>query len=367
MNREPASRLVSRLAARKDASRPETVTMAKPMSRPVPLIRYAAVGLLLAVALTGCKEAEDVSRYKVPKADPNPQRMLAAIVPYQKNVWFFKLVGPRAEIDPHEQAFEKLVRSIRFTDSDERPLKWELPAGWKEEAGGQHRHATIKVPSKEKPLELTVTALGREADDVLDNVNRWREQMGLPEVALYALEKLTREVRVDGKDVTLVDLKSTDVDVVPNPTTRLAWDLPKGWSKSNREVPFSIATFETGNDDSPAEVTISPLRGRAGGLLPNINRWRGQVSLKELEEEDLDEELKEIKAGDVAARYADMQGVSARDKEQRIRILGVVLRRGVTTWFIKMSGPPRAVEDQKASFEEFVKSMRFEEEGGGKS
>ena len=41
-------------------------------------------------------------------------------------------------------------------------------------------------------------------------------------------------------------------------------------------------------------------------------------------------------------------------------ILGVIVPRGDTTWFYKLSGPDRLVAGQRAAFEAFVGSIRFE-------
>ena len=45
------------------------------------------------------------------------------------------------------------------------------------------------------------------------------------------------------------------------------------------------------------------------------------------------------------------------------RMLGVGLPHGGATWFFKMTGPADLVGKQKAAFEAFVKSVKFD---GGK-
>ena len=49
-----------------------------------------------------------------------------------------------------------------------------------------------------------------------------------------------------------------------------------------------LASFSiTEQTDGPAEVTVSSLGRGGGGLLPNINRWRGQIGLSALSQDDL--------------------------------------------------------------------------------
>jgi len=62
-------------------------------------------------------------------------------------------------------------------------LKWTLPAGWKEAAGGgAMRYATLTAPVAGK-VEVTVIRLPGPAGGELANVNRWRNQIGLPPLA----------------------------------------------------------------------------------------------------------------------------------------------------------------------------------------
>ncbi|HKB38619.1 MAG TPA: hypothetical protein VKD72_19400 [Gemmataceae bacterium] len=163
------------------------------------------VSVTIAVFAIGCQEEAKIERYRVPKKQTPPQRLLGAMVTHGEHVWFFKFLGPQAAVDPHEKEFERFMRSVRFGDSADQPVTWTLPEGWQEKPGTGLRYATLLPSPKDSSLELTVTQLGGSK---LQNVNRWREQMGLPDVGEDELEKLTRDIMVDGKTVTLVDMKS---------------------------------------------------------------------------------------------------------------------------------------------------------------
>ncbi len=63
-----------------------------------------------------------------------------------------------------------------------RTLTWTLPVGWVEEyGGGGLRFATLRPPGPGK-ADISVIALPGTAGGELANVNRWREQMGLPPI-----------------------------------------------------------------------------------------------------------------------------------------------------------------------------------------
>ena len=58
-------------------------------------------------------------------------------------------------------------------------LQWTLPQGWTLAEGDGMRYATLK-PSASGKIDISVIALTGSAGGELANVNRWRDQMGLP-------------------------------------------------------------------------------------------------------------------------------------------------------------------------------------------
>ncbi len=61
-----------------------------------------------------------------------------------------------------------------------------------------------------KPLELSVTALpntgSNDADYLLVNVNRWRNQLRMPPITAAELPAESTEIKLDGATATLVNL-----------------------------------------------------------------------------------------------------------------------------------------------------------------
>lgn len=54
---------------------------------------------------------------------------------------------------------------------------------------------------------------------------------------------------------------------------------------------------------------------------------------------------------------------NATQPETSGQLVGAIIPRGDKTWFFKLTGPSPAVESQKKSFVQFVKSIRFQEKG----
>jgi hypothetical protein len=343
---------------------------------------------LAAVAVLGCQNGDEIRRYQAPH-EPRV-RMLAAIVPHEESTWFVRLTGPDPAVESHKADFRAFVESFRFEDKAEPPVTWTVPKGWRKDLnaprkGAFGRVATFRLPVKEgDDLELTVVKLGRQgqAGDTRANVNRWRGQLGLEPVSADELKGVTEQLKVGDTAATLVDLKGTGSRLVaarpmlaeggPGPEKPVAepakepaavtYKVPEGWKKAPPK-PFSVATFRTGEGDKSAEVTVSPLKGQAGGLRDNLNRWRQQVGLPPADGEEWKRLLRETEIAGQPAVAVELIGPERAG--DRKAILGALTMHGGYTWFFKMSGPADAVTNQKAAFDTFVRSVRFDGDKGG--
>lgn len=90
-----------------------------------------------------------------------------------------------------------------------RPLKWILPAGWRELPGSGMRVATLIPPGPGK-VEVTVTAFPGDVGGELANVNRWRGQIALPPIEEAGLIKARQSLVSKAGMVALYDFTSED-------------------------------------------------------------------------------------------------------------------------------------------------------------
>jgi len=136
-------------------------------------------------------------------------------VPVGDTGWFFKLTGEKAAVEPQHEAFLQFITSIKFSGG--KPT-WTLPPDWKQLPGSSMRFATIQIAADGKPLELSVIPLPQAGGDttksdtakyVLDNVNRWRNQLNLKPITADELSTTTKSLKIDGHDATLVSLVGT--------------------------------------------------------------------------------------------------------------------------------------------------------------
>ena len=137
----------------------------------------------------------------------------------------------------------------------------------------------------------------------------------------------------------------------------VAWTTPTGWE----ELPpgeMRVASFSVKTNDQKADVSIIPLPGLAGGDLGNVNRWRGQVGLPAVQEEEMAKLAEKVEVAGESGQLFDQAGVSPSDNEKS-RILAVIQRRDGVAWFYKMTGSDALVAQQKPAFVAFLKSIRF--------
>jgi hypothetical protein len=163
--------------------------------------------------------------------------------------------------------------------------------------------------------------------------------------------------RVPKEGVT-VAMQSGSAGLAPAPADNPPkWIKPEGWT----EQPLSemrLGSFKAdGSNGISADVSVTAFPGDAGGLAPNVNRWRGQLQLPPLQEEELQQTIERTQVDGVQAFLVDIQ--TPQNAPKPSRILGAVLETTGRTWFVKMTGSPEMIESQHQKFLDFVKSFRF--------
>ncbi len=176
-------------------------------------------------------------------------------------------------------------------------------------------------------------------------------------LALASCNNSKIEVYKIPKEGISVAMQSGSGPLAPPPGNPARWTKPDGWS----EQPLSemrLGSFKVeGPNAASADVSVIAFPGEAGGLISNINRWRGQLQLAPLDENQLPQNIQRTEVDNVPTSLVDFQSAESASKPSRI--LGAVLQTADRTWFVKMTGPPELIESQRQKFLDFVKSFRF--------
>jgi hypothetical protein len=133
----------------------------------------------------------------------------------------------------------------------------------------------------------------------------------------------------------------------------VVWDIPSEWKQFN-ESGVRVASLYP-NSSVPLEVAVTRFPGGVGGPLANVNRWRQQIGLTELAQEELSDHVTQFTLGDVKGALIDMVG----EGEHPLRVIVISLPIMNGTWFFKTLGPAGAVEEQRDTFLRFVSSVQL--------
>ncbi len=109
-----------------------------------------------------------------------------------------------------------------------------------------------------------------------------------------------------------------------------------------------------------ADVSVIDLAGNSGGLLENVNRWRGQIGLPpSASEEEAKSASFEIQGSDITWTAFRLVGDEAGESGKAQSMLVALYRQPDRVWFVKIQGPVKLVADEESRFTEFVKSLKL--------
>ena len=143
---------------------------------------------------------------------------------------------------------------------------------------------------------------------------------------------------------------------------RLVWDTPAGWKEipptSMRVVNLQIQ----GGDGASAECYVTVLRGSGGGVTANVNRWRSQMALPPLSEDEIASLPQRGLLGQPAV-YLELDGEftgMGGSGQPGYTMAGLILHLPVGTIFVKLVGPAGLVDAELARFHSFCASLRLD-------
>jgi hypothetical protein len=282
------------------------------------------------------------------------------------------------------------------------------------------RAARFSVPGKVGGnLDVSIIPLPGIAASKLDIVNLWREQVRLKAIEEGELESITEKVQIgelqgelydmvstepmieekykarilvamvkddetswfikmtgedesvrEQKPVFIEFMKSVSFDYADHraaprttatqreaPTTKPAWQVPPNW-KEVAPTEMLLAKFMVpGKGAEQAEVTVAALGGEGGGLFGNVNRWRRQINLPPVTEDELKTLVQPLDLPGGNAMLVDMRGENAA-AQSTTRVVVAVVPEGGRTWFYKLMGAESIVEAEKPALINFVKSAK---------
>jgi hypothetical protein len=352
-------------------------------------IRFVALVMLLA----SCEKNSEIKVYRVSKAP------LEESVPRQQDAMPTNTAAPRMPGGLAPAAASAIT----------------TPPNWEPQPLSQMRRASFLVRGdKGAVADISFVGLGTAAGNVLDNVNRWLDQLGQPPITEQKLGEIAQRLRTSLGDVVIVDLAGLPKDADPTREGRIIaamvttgdsilffkmrgnadlteaqkgefikwvaavceaqsesrspqmatmpsqdgvapqikWKMPEDWT----ELPPSSMRYASFNasaeNGDKIDISVVTFPGEGGSDADNINRWRGQIGLPPIDESAVNSQVTPLKTADATFSTTDIAGAKART-------IAAWTRHDGRVWFFKATGPNAAVEKEKPNFVKFIESVRF--------
>jgi hypothetical protein len=372
--------------------------------------------LLTLCASSGCKPSEPIRTYTPPELERGSyevDRMLVAIVPIEDSTWFFKLQGQDEPVYKQKAAFRDFLKTIRAPKAAATEPTWTTPKEWTtRQPSNEMIYRSYQIPSgNDSTLTLEVSRLPTPETGVDDaflhqNINRWCRQYsneGISEkdVGDYSEEIELKDLTGAGSPAWIVNMSGLfvgrsgmgapknemaendphagagdaaerrgnprqdgpaadphagmNVNKKAAPSTESSrvkvitppdWKPGKASSFIRREVSLTTA-------DGLADISLMALPADANDLATNIARWRGQVGLGDLSQEELVKSTQKITVDGAEGHFVELVGDANT-------ILGAMVKKGNEAWFFKMTAPNPVAVKEKAKFEEFVRTTKIQ-------
>lgn len=353
----------------------------------VNLKQISAFGLLLLCAV-GCQK-EEIRAYRVPKEAP-PSQMASgpasAADPHGHSPGFLKWKLPegwkeqgaeqmRAASFKIEAADGRMAQVVAIPLGDNPAMELESVNIWRRAAGLEplspdklaenaqivpvdgvqgHLYEIAAEPAAGKVKLRTLGVMSVHAATVW--IFKMTGDDSLVTEQKPAFLAFLKSVSFhEGMDQQMAEMParvSTNNKRIPAQADLPKWDAPAHW-QAKAPGPMVLASYTVTGDKGSADVSISKFPGEAGGLIQNVNRWRGQLGLAPAGPAEINPGLIALPIGDEKANMVDLNGTW---KGKPARMLGAIVPRGGETWFFKLLGDDAVVAAEKDNFTKFIQS-----------
>ena len=131
------------------------------------------------------------------------------------------------------------------------------------------------------------------------------------------------------------------------------WRNPESWIPSSGSS-MRLASFDVPYKGGMGDLSLILLAGDGGGIVPNINRWRGQLSL----EPQLQHEI-ENSMIDHEGELGGYKIINIVNNQDNSAFLAAIIPLGKQTLFAKLSIDVSGIAEVESDFVEFCSSIQF--------
>jgi hypothetical protein len=230
------------------------------------------------------------------------QRILGVILHRDDTAWFFKMIGDAGLVEQQKPAFIAFLKTILFGAPSAAPSAIDLS----------------QLPPSQPPIAGTSPGT--------------QNFLG-PNANTLVMGGLVKDG--DGKSI---------------------WTIPADWKQIDPGT-LLFAKFLIAAGDGKAEVNILSA-DEGGSLLANVTRWRGQLGLPPVTQEDELSKMVSSINGAGNGQIVDFTGTDSKTGKPA-RLVGAIVPQNGQTWFYKLMGDEQVVSQQKDAFIKFIQSAKY--------
>lgn len=134
----------------------------------------------------------------------------------------------------------------------------------------------------------------------------------------------------------------------------VGFQTPSHWEETAPGA-MQLRVFKIREGSANAEFSVSAFAGNVGGLLANINRWRQQINLPPIPENEITEYTKDYKTDNYTFKLVRLWG----EEDDSPSISVAMVHNKNQTWFFKLQGPRHLVKNERNAFIQLIKSLQL--------
>ena len=131
------------------------------------------------------------------------------------------------------------------------------------------------------------------------------------------------------------------------------WRNPNSWIPSSGSS-MRLVSFDVPYKGGMGDFSLIILSGDGGGIVPNINRWRGQLGLEPQLQHEIESSMVDQKG--LLGMY---KLINIMNNQDNSAFLAAIIPLGNQTLFAKLSINVSAIAEVEADFIEFCSSIHF--------
>ncbi|MCC5805049.1 MAG: hypothetical protein JJU00_01860 [Opitutales bacterium] len=130
-----------------------------------------------------------------------------------------------------------------------------------------------------------------------------------------------------------------------------AWEAADHWEAGAASA-MRRGSYSVSGPGGTGDISITSFPGDVGGLLANVNRWRGQLNLAPVGEDGLADYTRTETIHGREATIVEFDGPSQGT-------VTAIFKQGGDSWFFRLTGPNELIAREREAFLVFLRTIRF--------